>query len=232
MNDKGSLNTMQKSNIEPSKLAELVESVSEKRDTERIKPDNTFREISAHPFGSKLRLEFDLHIGEAECDEIVPSDLEGSALDESTVVALAAEEDATKLREAVSNRMYETIARGITHGLNGDFDGVRHRLDRYAFCTERHQFEEENGSATFIMPLGTLWDVTKQLREVTIHDTLENKVYDVVAVHGDGVVVELKEDGNTAQEERIPIFGNEGIRSSRYVFPNQSCDDLPDIIMN
>lgn len=223
---------MQKSNIEASKLAELVESVSENRDTERIKPDNIFREISAHPIGSKLRLEFDLHIGEAECDEIVPGDLERSVLDESTVVALAAEEDATKLREAVSNRMYDAIVRGVTQGLNGDFDGVRHRLDRYAFCTERHQFKEENGSATFIVPLGTLWDVTKQLREVTIHDTLENEVYNVVTVHGDGVVVELKEGGNTAQEERFPIFGNEGIRSSRYVFPNQSHDDLPDILVN
>lgn len=217
---------MQTANIDHSEIADLVESVDETTDDARIKPDGMFREISAHPPGPYLRLEFDLLTAQAECDEVIPGDFEESALAESIVATLDAEEDATKLTDAVSERTCDLIAEGIAEGLNGEPDGVRHRLDRYAVCTHRHQFEEDGGIATFVLPLGTQWGITRQLQDATIHDTIENELYDVVVTYGDGVVVEPQEHED-AERQRIPLSGNRGLQNGRYAFPNRSPGDLP-----
>lgn len=223
---------MQTKNIDPSKIAELVESVNETMEDNRIKPDGSFREISGHPSGPHLRLEFDLPIPQAECGEIVPGNFQESALSEAIISTLDAEEDATKLTEAVSERTCDLIAKGIAEGLNGEFNGVRHRLERYAVCTHRHQIDEENGVATFILPLGTQWEITKQLRGTTIHDTLENELYDVITIYGDSVIVEPQEKENADQQKRLPLIGNRGLRNSRYVFPELSEDELPNLLVS
>lgn len=222
---------MQTTNIDPSEIAALVKSVEETMDDDRIKPDGPFREISAHAPGPYLSLEFDLLVTQAECNEIVPGDFGKSAIGEAIVSTLDTGADATKLTKAVSEQTCDLIAEGIAEGLGGELSGIRHRLERYAVCTHRHQFEEDDGVATFHLPLGTQWGITKQLRDTTIHDTRENELYEVIKIHGDGVIVEPRESESTDCQKKLRLFGNRSLRNNRYVFPDLSEDDLPPVLV-
>jgi len=195
----------------------------ERPQTRRRRFDRPITEIRAgKEVGTAFLLEFDLALQDAKCDQIVPGDEEKSMMRGTESI----DGDVTKLLDAVDTSLYETLVDGITRGLDAREEAVKTILDKKAHCSEVYQSSEEEGTAVFAVIIGDQWEKTTALCGSTVHDTQEDVMYDIVAPRGNAVIIEPQEEGGLTSR-KLHLFGNDSLKSSRYVIVDSSGDDWP-----
>lgn len=205
--------------IEPGDIADTIKAARNgETETHRIRTDGTIAEFRAWRkmmFG--IEMEFDVRIEDADNDEIVPSDFDNSLIVRASPDAVEGDDVGTHLHEAVDASLYETIVRGIARGFETEDAYIREHLEEIAFCSEVYQSSPEGGVATFFTYVGDQWDTTRQYLGATIHDTIENVLYDVVSIRGNAVMIRKQDSDDTDDTERLSLKGTQGLGSARYV---------------
>lgn len=197
-------------------IADVIASArNDSPETRRRRFDEPIVEFRAgQEIGTAFLLEFDIPVQHTECGDIVPGDDEHSVMATST---MDTDGDTTKFSDAVDASLYDTVIQGITQGFDAEESAIREILDKKAFCSELYQHSEEAGTAVFSVIIGDQWEKTLPLQGSTIHDTLEDVMYNVVSVRGNAVMIESQDSDDTGTRERLPLRGNDSLHNDRYL---------------
>lgn len=118
--------------------------------THRIRDCGCFKEVrvSEEP-GFGLRVEVDIEVGDATCDQMLPSNLEQSHVGEEALEMLNAGEDVTGFEEAIPEDSLEMLVTNLASGSDASSDAIRQSIRELGYCSEVYQSPDGSGVAVF-----------------------------------------------------------------------------------